>query len=355
MPLALGVVGNPSPDWKVELALRGGYVSAKQTTAGETGSVSTTTDSQFSGTVTYTGINGIQPFAGLVVNVPTGKSALYGDARFARMDGDLVDVGSFGEGWNFGPTVGFNIPITPNLLLTISGGYTSRGKFDKEGPDPVTGEITATDHVKNGDDATLTFGLGYTDGPFSIQATISEAWSGVSQVNEPFVNNYQKYRAGTRTTATGVIAYQWNQQWSSTVTGFYNHSERNSVLDFTDPTFTTLVSEAFNTNSDIYKIGTDLTYRDQSGWSLGPTVSYLHRNTNWIDPLTFGFVPAKTRWSAGAVANYTVSNSINVNGRVEHVWIRENENPGPPAFAPIMPAQSGDGWVFALGATVAFQ
>jgi hypothetical protein len=84
-------------------------------------------------------------------------------------------------------------------------------------------------------------------------------------------------------------------------------------------------------------------------------VSYLHRNTNWIDPLTFGFVPAKTRWSAGAVANYTVSNSINVNGRVEHVWIRENENPGPPAFAPIMPAQSGDGWVFALGATVAFQ
>ena len=43
-----------------------------------------------------------------------------------------------------------------------------------------------------------------------------------------------------------------------------------------------------------------------------------------------------------------------VNGRIERVWIRENENPGPPPFTPVVPYLSGDAWVVAGGATVSF-
>jgi hypothetical protein len=313
--------------------------------------VSTTTDTQISGTATYNGINGIQPFASLAVNVPTGKSALYGNTRFARMDPDLVDIGSYGEGWNIGPTVGVNIAITPNLLATISGGYTHRGPFDKEGPDAVTGLVTATDHVKNGDDATVTFALGYSQGALSLQGSISEAWNGESKVNELGMNNFQRYRAGQRTTVIGSATYAWNEQWTSSLNGFWTHSNRNAQLDATG---LVLVPEQFNQNSDLFKIANDLTYRWSDALSLGPTASYLRRLHNSYDPQTGSFIPAKTRWSAGATANYKISDMLSLNGRVEKIWIHEDVLPGPPPGVPMVPAMSGDGWAFVLGGTATF-
>ena len=75
---------------------------------------------------------------------------------------------------------------------------------------------------------------------------------------------------------------------------------------------------------------------------------------NGFDPVTFGFVPAKTRWAVGGIVNYIVTNKISINGKLERVWIRENENPGPPPFTPLVPFMSGDAWVFAGGATMNF-
>jgi len=280
----------------------------------------------------------------------TGKSALYGNARFARMDSDLVDIGSYGEGWNIGPTVGMNIAIAPNLLATISGGYTRRGPFDKEGPDAVTGLVTATDRVKNGDDATVTFALSYSQGALTLQGSISEAWNGVSQVNDFGMNNFQRYRSGRRTTITGAASYAWNEKWTSSVSGFYNHANRNEQLDAT----LALVPEQFNQNTDLYKIATDLTYRWTDALSVGPTASYLQRLHNSYDPQTGAFLPAKTRWSAGATANYTITNTVSLNGRIEKIWIHEDVLPGPPPTVPMVPAMSGDGWAFVLGGTATF-
>ena len=69
------VNGKPASDVKLDFLIRGGWVSARQTTAGLTGSVQTFTDTVMSGTATYLGFTGIQQFAGLSVNAPSGRSA----------------------------------------------------------------------------------------------------------------------------------------------------------------------------------------------------------------------------------------------------------------------------------------
>ena len=106
VPYALELAGKPHPDLKVEITGRGGWVWARQSTAGATGEVATATDTAMAATVTYLGTDGIQPFASLLINLPTGRSQLFGSAANARMDPDLVDISSFGEGFNIGPSFG---------------------------------------------------------------------------------------------------------------------------------------------------------------------------------------------------------------------------------------------------------
>src|SRR5262249_13654167 len=154
-------------NWKYDFVVRGGFVSASQTTSGERGSVDTAVDTQISSTVTFNGFTGFQPFGAMLINAPSGSSAMYGTSRFARMDGDLVDQGTYGEGWNFGPTLGVNIPLSSSLILTLSGGYTQRNPFAKESVNPITGLVTDTISIKNGDEATVTAALGYAKGPLS--------------------------------------------------------------------------------------------------------------------------------------------------------------------------------------------
>ena len=350
-PMSLSLTGNPNPNWKLEFVLLGGFVSSSQSTSGERGSVDTPVDSQFSGTVTYNGFTGFQPFAAMVINAPTGKSALYGNSRFARMDGDLVDQGTYGEGWNFGPTAGVNIPLSQTLIFTLSGGYTRRNSFDKESLNLITGLTTDTISVKNGDEATVTAALGYSKGPLSLQGSGSYSWDGISQSGQLGMLDYGKYRVGPRTTISGSASYAFDQTWSIYSNGFWTHTEKNEVLN---PAGLALISEGFNSNSDLYRVNAGLNYRFANGFTVGPTAGYLYRDHDGYDAATFSFVPAKTRWAAGEVANYNVTNKININGRVERVWIRENENPGPPDVAPLVPFMSGDAWVVAGGATVNF-
>lgn len=354
-PMSLSLTGNPSPNWKYEFVLRGGFVSASQTTSGQRGTVDTMVDSQFSATVTYNGLKGAQPFLAMLVNAPTGSSALYGNSRFARMDGDLVDQGIFGEGWNFGPTAGVNIPLSQSLLLTLSGGYTQRNPYNKEALDPIAGQVTATDKVKNGDEATVTAALGYAQGSLSLQGTASYAWAQVSQVNLPGQFGFNRYGVGPRTTISGSASYAFDAMWSVYANGFWTHTEPNNVLNTFGPNpFGNLILEGFNSNSNLYRVNAGVNYRFASGLTVGPTASYLYRDHNAWNSATFSFSPAKTRWAAGAAANYNVTNKININGKLERIWIRENEFPGPPAFAPFVPYLSGDGWMVAGGATVTF-
>lgn len=349
--MSLSLTGNPNPNWKLEFVLRGGFVSSSQSTSGERGSVDTPVDTQLSGTATYNGFTGFQPFVAMLINAPTGTSALYGNSRFARMDGDLVDQGTYGEGWNFGPTAGVNIPLSQALILTLSSGYTQRNPFNKEALNPITGLTTDTISIKNGDEATVTAALGYSNGPLSLQGSGSYSWDGISQSGQFGMLGYDKYRVGPRTTISGSASYAFDQRWSIYSDGFWTHTNKNEILD---PGGLALIPEGFNSNSNLYRVNAGLNYRFANGFTVGPTAGYLYRDHDGYDAATFSFVPAKTRWAVGGVANYNVTNKININGRVERVWIRENETPGPPAFAPLVPFMSGDAWVVAGGATVNF-
>ena len=363
IPYALQVAGHPG-DAKVELLWRGGWVQARQSTAGIAGEVSTATDTVASATVTYLGIQGIQPFAALEMNLPTGSASLPGTAANARMDPDLVDVASFGEGFNFGPSLGFNLPITDTFIFSMSAGYTRRGSFMRESsltPPSPGGPSVIPSRIDPGNVLTLTSSVGYQIGAFTGKVTGTVSEEAATKVNDaPFVH------AGRRYLVSGNGSYRWPFEHAgvTTLNAAFSHSNRNDVLFVYTGAPTLLIPEPNNTNSNLYQVSLEhLFLWDQ--FAIGPTGSLLHREHNSYDPTTVQFVPAKDRWSAGVIAKYAPDGTITFNARVERVWTREDENPAPgdekysilaltngTAFT--VPVISSTGWQFAVGATAKF-
>jgi hypothetical protein len=360
IPYAMQIVGKPLDDIKLTVLVRSGWVHSHQTTAGLTGTVDTILDTVGAGTLTYYGFQGVQPFVGLSVNAPTGRSALFGSAANARMDPDLVEIGSFGEGWNIGPTAGLNFPITSALMITTSVGYTWRGAFDRERSssevDPTKQTPTSTNP---GDVVTGTAAIGYQNGPWALSATGT-----ISEETTTVENGADLYRAGRRYVGTGTVSYTWPEKWGqTTVTGSYAHSNRNQVKFLAVPV---LLTEIFNTNSDVYRIAVQHLFPLGDSFAWGPTGSYLHRNHNSYDSTTFQFVPAKDRWAAGGQIRYAAGPNVTFNARAEHVWVEEGARPALPdgtqfsvlangfVTALTAPQVSSTGWMLSGGANVKF-
>jgi len=364
IPYATQLVGQ-SNDFKIELLGRGGWVWARQSTAGLTGEVATATDAVMSGTITYLGLQGIQPFASLSLNLPTGLAALSPAAVNARMDPDLVDIASFGEGFNVGPTLGFNLPLTSSLILTASVGYTQRGTFDREAPltPPGGGAAPTTTSINPGDVLTFTGSVGYKVGQFSgnLTGTISEETTTTAN-GMPFIRPGMRYLIA----GSGSYIWPWEHVGQTTVSASASHSNRNEVLfQCLTGCPTSLVTEPFNTNSNLYRIAVEHLFAfDQL--AFGPTGSFLYRDQNGYEPTTLQFVPAKERWSAGMLARYAANQNLTLNARIEHVWTQEDENPALPSnqqysilagstvTAFTVPVVSSTGWQFVVGATATF-
>jgi opacity protein-like surface antigen len=363
-PYAAQLVGQ-SNDFKIEMLMRGGWVRANQTTMGLSGSVSTATDTVTSGTITYLGLSGLQPFASLDLNLPTGLAALTATQVNARMDPDLVDISTFGEGLNIGPTVGINVPLSEAWLLTLSAGYTHRGPFTTEGPitPAAGGAAPQSTNIKPGEAITLTGVLGYQAGPLSGKLTGTITDNGTTREGEqPFV------RPGRRYLIAGTTSYDWPGDHSGTTTlnASAAHSERNQVLfQCLTGCPTTLVTEPFNANSNVYQVGVQHLF-NLNGVGVGPTGSFLFRDNNGYEPTTLQFVPAKQRWAVGALAQYAPTNALNFTARIDRIWTRENDTPGLPGgemFSVLagstvtafeVPVISSNGWLFAVGMTANF-
>lgn len=357
VPFALQLVGRPSDDFQIQILGRGGWVWARQRSTRLAGEVSTVTDTVASATVTYYGISGIQPFISVNFNFPTGRSALSGSAANARMDPDLVEIASFGEGFNIGPTAGFNLPITSNLLVTISGGYTRRGSFARENSiastDPASQTATSVDP---GNVFTVTGSVGFQLDQLS--GLVSASFSHETTTTE---NGAPLYRAGRRYLVSGKLSYNWTDLGVTTLTASFAHSDRNKVL-FAGAS--TLQTEPFNTNANLYRVGIEHLFPIDQLW-IGPIGSYLYRDRNSYDATTFQFVPAKQRWTAGLVTRIAAGDRVTLNARVEHVWTNERENPAPgdqkfsvlantQVFGTKLPAISSTGWQAAVGINLRF-
>src|SRR5215510_3998181 len=100
-----------------ELAARTGYVWSHHGTQGQEATYVGPTDTQLTAKVTLGGFAYVSPFVSVNTNVPTGDSFLPGQQRFARMDPDLVEIGTYGEGFNVNPAVGFTYAPTATLLI----------------------------------------------------------------------------------------------------------------------------------------------------------------------------------------------------------------------------------------------
>lgn len=354
IPVAVQVTGKPVETLSVDFIARGGWVKAVQSTTGLSGGIQTTTDTVASGTVTYLGWQGVQPFVSLNTNLPTGKTALFGPAANARMDPDFVDISTFGEGFNLGPTGGFNFPITSVLLVTTSAGYTWRGRFNQDSAaDPLNPFLTS--NVDPGDNLTVTGAVNYQTGPFAAGLTGTLTWE-----TPTTVDGTQTLKPGRRYLLALQSSYQWPQTWgATTLSASVALSNRNKVLL---PGADTLIVEALNSNSNVYRIG--LQHMVPMGnFQVGPTGSVLYRDHNGYNSATLQFVPQKTRWSAGILAQYAPSPAVTLNARFEGVWTHENENPAAGGSkldslqefilpAASVPPISGSGWQTSIGINV---
>jgi hypothetical protein len=356
-PFALSVVGRPNDNFKVEFFGRGGWVKAEQTTAGLSGSVDTPTDTVVSSTITYLGVNGFQPFLSASGNLPSGKSVLTGNQVFARMDSDLVEIGSFGEGYNYGPAAGFSWSITENLIFTASAGYTWREPFERDRSSSATAADAASlTTINPGDVFTGTASIGFSLGRLSAKLLGS-----LSEETKTVENGLDLYKPGRRYLASGTFSYDWEAFGVATLTASMSHSQPNDVRFLGA---SALVTETMNTNSNLYRIGLQhlFVYKQVA---FGPAGSFLYRDQNGYDSTTFQFLPAKERWTAGGIARYAASDNVTFNFRGDWVWTREDDHPanGAQQFSVLanafvagsaVPVISSTGWQIAAGANVRF-
>jgi outer membrane lipase/esterase len=359
VPYALQMNGKVAENLDVEIVGRGGWVNATNHTAALEGTIGTPLDTTLSGTVTYNGFGSFQPFAAIQTNLPTGTATLLGPTVNTRFDPDLVDITSFGEGFNLGSTLGFNYLLSSSWIFTTSVGYTDRGRFDRElafAADFTNNTPallpTASVPFKPGSDLSIVQSVSYSEGQFSTRVTGS-----LSIDSTTFQDGVALTRPGNRYLISNDSNYAWSDViGTTTLSASATHSNRNDVFDVTSAA---LVKELTDTNSNVYRAS--LQHMVPFGaFAVGPTGSYLFRDHNGYDAQTLQFVPAKQRYSAGVLARYTPNANMTFNARVESIWTHEDANPadanqkfsqfagGLVPTAPV-PAISSRAWQTALG------
>ena len=335
-PATISLTGVTPDVMKFEFVGRGGYVDSRQTTSGLSGSVAHFTDTVASATWTYLALPGVQPYLSLNANIPTGISVLPGTDGFARMDPDLVDIPTFGEGWNFGATLGMNVALAENVIGSIAVGHTIRNSYDRDTPSPA-GSVGVL-NLSPGDVTTINAALGFRRGALTGQISGSYSHEGATSFA-----GVPTFQLGDRFLVMGQYAYAWNEASVTSLAISWNHFQKNRVLS--PPPL--LVAEAFNSNSNVYRVRLEHAFTF-GNWSAGPVVSWLLRDENAYSPTAFQFVPAKTRWSAGGTARYQVNDRSLLYATVEHIWIEEESRPvAPPVGA--VPNISLRGWAAVVG------
>ena len=345
-PLAAQLSGRPNSDWKLDFLLRSGMIWSRQSTSSASSEVSTPTDTNFTPTVTYLGWNGITPFAAVAFNLPTANKASNPNTTVSntKTDPDIIATPVFGEGFNVGPSIGANFNLSQSMVVGLGAGYTYRGPFDQS-------KNRSLSRFDPGDVYTLNASFGYSGDQLIVQTSVS-----YSIENRTLQDSSPLYRAGPRTIASLKAGYTWNDNWASRLGVTYSHFEKNDV---TSTGVTGLVRETFNSNSDVVKASFDIPY-SRDNYTVGPTVGYLYRNRNGYDPTTFQFLPAKTSWNAGLTGTIAVNKQYTLNLSVQHIWVKENENPTKlDATNTIIPGSgvpesSTNAWVASIGGSVKF-
>lgn len=350
MPLAVQIVGRPSPDYKVELMARTGWVHARQDSGGGlAGSVSTLTDTVVSGTFTYLATPGWQPFISINANLPTGSANLPGTRAFTRMDPDLVEVPSYGEGFNLGATAGVNIPVGEFTLITASLSHTHRGAYTR---DPVTGFGDPDNRLQPGASSSGSLQVAHMLGAMLLKASATYIVNQGTRIDGAFIN-----RMGATLALAASAGYTWSPEHNTTLSASFSRTNPNLVFD---PAIPAAVREAFNSNSNALRLRLDHSYRLTEQWTLGAFASWFNRDANAYIPTAGSFSPAKTKIALGGSARYQMTQNAAVTFRAEHFWVSQRSRPDvvDPIFGPFpgtaVPPLAYTGWTVSLGGTITY-
>lgn len=351
VPAAFQLTGRPTQDVKFEFLLRTGEIWTRQRTAGSAVEISSPTDTAVSLTGSYFGWAGIQPFLSLNVNVPTGGTIINGTSSNTKTDADLIPTPVFGEGWNFGPTFGVNLPINESLIVSLGAGYTNRSAYDRAGIfDPIT-TAPGTVRYDPGDVFTVNSAVGYRGDRGSVQFSAS-----YSVESAALVNDRQYYRAGDRTILSVKAGYTWSETWASRLTAQFSHMTKDQIAQSGT---SGLILERANSNGDVYRVSTDTTYNKEN-FSIGPTASLLFRAANGYGSTAPEFVPQRTGWTAGVVASYAANRQLSFNARAERLWVRQSDNPtdinvfNQPIPGTEIPVVLTNGWLASIAGVIRF-
>jgi opacity protein-like surface antigen len=358
-PTTIGIDYVAPSAYKLETRVKSGYVFSSQNTLGQIARYEGPVDTQASFNLTLLSFESIRPLLGLALNLPTGNSYLPGNQRFTRMDPDLVDVGSYGAGFNVNPTAGFIVGLNETTAISLSAGYTWQGAFTKEGvslgltpANTIVSIFDLANRINPGD--TYTVNGNITTRIDSLTLLGSFAYMGESNTS---INGVLTGRSGAKFTSNATAKVQLDERWLLSLNVSWNYSEKNVI-----PGFSGLVVEPKNSNSHVVIASFDPSYALTERWRLAANYSFLWRDRNFYDPIEQQFVPAKQKHTVGATATYAWSETASLFVRGSHAWVRQDDGPllvttitpPPPAFALQPPSLRYDVWQASVGANLRF-
>jgi opacity protein-like surface antigen len=360
-PTTIGIDYLMPSQYKLETRVKSGYVYSASTTAGQEARYEGPVDTQASFNLTLLNYDSIRPLFGLNLNLPTGNSYLPNGQRFARMDPDLVDVGSYGVGFNVNPTAGFIVGIDEHTAVSLSAGWTWQDSFTKDGLDfspiptanpNVTNQQTITDlkqRVSPGNTYTLNGNVASTFGNLSLNSSF--AYMGDSHAS---IDGIDTGRAGAKFIANGAANYKFDDRTALATNISWSFSEKNDITDANSA----LVGEPKNSNSNLVIASIEPSYLLTERLKLAANYSYLFRDHNYYDPFQDQFIPSKQKHSVGASTTYVLTNTTILTLRGAHAWVRQGDGPFVPAaelvptFEP--PSLKYQVWTASMAASVSF-
>ena len=378
-PFTVGFDYQQPASYRLQGRLKSGYVHSNHSTPGQEASLDTMVDSQASATWTYLGSNAYQTFLGVALNLPTGKSVLSGNQRLTRMDPDLVDVGSYGAGFNVNPTTGVVFALTENTAMSLGVGYTWQGPFNREALDltsvnnvlncvggcTFSPQFTATRHLEPGDVITANVNTSSIFNNLSIKTAFAAMFESETKQDGVSVS-----KSGVKYTADLGIVYKIDPRWSLTANIAWSFAAKNKISDGLGG----LVTEPKNSHSHVVIGSIQPMYALTDQFSLGPNYSFLWRSDNYYDVVEEQFVPAKIKHSAGLVMNYAVSPTASIGLKASHFWVHADPgayldtgtlstvSPLPPFSTTVTPlprdffppSLNYTGWTVALSGRIQF-
>ena len=341
---------------KLETRIKSGWVYANQSTQGQQGTYDGPVDTQASINATFLNFDSVRPQVGVAVNLPTGTAYLPNNQRFARMDPDLVEVGSYGAGFNINPTAGFVMGINQNTAMSFSAGYAWQGAFTREGVDlnfGGAGSFGAFDLKRKVDPGDVFTGnVNYTTeiGPLVVLATF--AYMSESEVKTDGVSVGQ---AGARYVSNLTLNQRLTDQWNLAINGSLSYQEKNKIN-----VGGSLVAEPKNSNSVVVIGSFEPTYQWSERLKVAANYSVLWRNENYYDQIEEQFIPAKLKNTVGMSATYSLTPSASIEMKGSHSWITQDTGPFLPVvlvpltLASLPPTLSYTAWMASLSANLRF-